>query len=57
MAIGTNYISRGELINTLSPFKFKSTTLLHDIENSHKVRLQERLQIEWKQKHKSELGT
>ena len=53
-----NYIfSTGELINTLWPFKFKSTTLLKDIENFHNVRLQERLQIVWKQKHKSEHGT
>ena len=51
------HFSRGELINTLWPFKFKSTTLLKDIENFHNVRLQERLQIVWKQKHKSEHGT
>ena len=49
--------SRGELINTLWPSKFKSTTLLQDIENFQNVRLQERLQIVWKQKHKSEHGT
>ena len=38
-------------------FQVQVITLLQDIENFHKVRLQERLQIVWKQKHKSEHGT
>ena len=52
------HFPRSELINTLWPFRFKSTTtILQDIENFHNVRLQEMLQIVWKQKHKSEHGT
>ena len=38
-------------------FQVQVITLLQDIENFHKVRLQERLQIVWNQKHKSEHGT
>ena len=39
-------------MNTLWHFKFKSTTLLHDIENFHNVRPQERLQIVWNRNKK-----
>ena len=38
-------------------FQVQVITLLQDIENFHKVRLQVRLQIVWNQKHKSEHGT